>query len=132
MYLLLILFFASLLAIIVMIGRKLLSLEHEEAITEEEFLFEVPHLDTVSRLALKNMKKYGHLGLIATIRLYFRSTNILKSKLEVAKEKIKEVTEKKDPNGEKPKISKFLKTVTDYKHKIREIKHKIKEEENSS
>ncbi|OGI95318.1 hypothetical protein A2917_02000 [Candidatus Nomurabacteria bacterium RIFCSPLOWO2_01_FULL_42_17] len=129
-YLLLILFFASLVAIIIMIGRKLAVIEHEQILNHEEVLFEIPNLEKVKHFTIRNLKKYGHAGLVGTMRLYLKSKNFLRNKYEQIKIKINKISNETHVNGEKREISKFLKVIGDYKHKIREIQHKIKKEEN--
>lgn len=127
---LLILFFTSLIFIIIMIGRKLALLEHEQVLNHEEVSFELPYLKEVKHLTITNIKKHGYIFLVATVRFYVRSTNFLKDKYKEIKIKIKNKIMESHVNGEKKEISKFLKIIGDYKHKIREIKHKIKKEEN--
>lgn len=129
-YFLLILFFLSLTSIIIMIGRKLVAIKHEQILSHEEVLFEVPYLEKAKHITIKNIKKHGYDILVVAIRSYIRSTNYLKNKYEEIKIKIKNRNQKNNINGEKKEISKFLKIVADYKNKIREIKHKIKKEEN--
>ena len=127
---LLILFFASLISIIIMMGRKLVLLKQEEFINHEEILFELPYLKEIKHLTIANIKKHGYILLVATVRLYVRGTSTLKSKYEEIKTKIKNRNNKNHIIGERKEISKFLKIIAEYKHKIREIKHKIKKEEN--
>src|SRR3989344_588999 len=131
MYLLLILFFTSFLGIIIMIGRKLVLLRNGQVLAREEILFGIPHIEKVKDLFIKNLKKYGHISLVMTIRSYVRSTNLLKNKYGEIKIKIKDMTQKglHDNSPGKAEVSKFLKMILDYKQKIREIKHKIHEEE---
>lgn len=130
MYILLILFFTSLFAIIFMVGRKLAIIEHEQILNHKEVLFELPYLKEVKQVTIDNIKKHGHASLVTTVRFYLRSTNFLKNKYAEIKIKIKDRHQRNRINGEKKEISKFLKIIGDYKHKIREIKHKIKKEEN--
>ncbi|MBI2627514.1 hypothetical protein HYW72_01140 [Candidatus Nomurabacteria bacterium] len=130
MYLLLILFFASLLSIIVMIGRKLAVLEHEQALNHQEVFLEFPYLKEIKNRTVQNVKKYGYAGLVTVLRLYLRFTNFLKDKYKEVKIKIQNMSRENHRNGEKKEISRFLKIVLDYKQKIREIKRKIKKEEN--
>lgn len=99
----------------------------------EEVLFGIPHLEKIKDLTIQNIKKYGHLSVVATLRFYIRGTKVLKNRYEEIKIKIKDIHDKKNNiNGERKEISKFLKIISDYKHKIREIKHKIHEEEKNS
>lgn len=130
MYILLILFFTSLISIIIMIGRKYAILEHEQVLNHEEVLFELPYLKEIKYVTAKSVKKHGYAGLVGIMRIYLRSTNFLKEKYKEIKIKIENRRKINQINGEKKEISKFLKVIADYKHKIREIKHKIKKEEN--
>jgi hypothetical protein len=116
-----------------MIGRKLVLLKNGNIVTVEENSFEFPDLKELKHLTLRNMKKYGRVGLIVTLRFYIRSTNLLKNQYEEMKVKLKRMTQKERSGHlkEKAEVSKFLKMISEYKHKIREIKHQIKEEENS-
>lgn len=127
---LLILFFASLISIIAMIGRKLVALKHEEIPNHEEVLFEVPYLKEVKHITIAGIRKSGYALLVSTVRLYVRLTNFLKEKYQDLKTKIRNIIMENHINGEKKEISKFLKIIGEYKNKIREIKHKIKKEEN--
>ena len=132
MYILLILFFVSLIGITFMIGRKFLMLQNGQILNREEIIFGAPLIEEWKILTIKNIKKHGYIGLVATIRFYVRSTNTLKNKYQEVKVKVKNL-HSKNTNGElagKREVSKFLKMISEYKHKIREIKHKIKEEEN--
>ena len=133
MYFLLILFFVSFFGIIIMIGRKLVLLRNGQVLAREEILFGIPHIEKVKDLFIKNLKKYGHISLVMTIRFYVRSTNLLKNKYGEIKIKIRDMTQKSlhGNSSEKTEVSKFLKMILDYKRKIREIKHKIHEEENN-
>ncbi|OGI79494.1 hypothetical protein A3F19_02135 [Candidatus Nomurabacteria bacterium RIFCSPHIGHO2_12_FULL_37_29] len=135
MSILLILFFTSFFGIIIMIGRKLVLLQNGQTLERKEISFKIPHLEKIKHLTVKNMKKYGHMSLVTTLRFYVRSMNLLKNKYEETKIKIKNFNTRKDSNGngaEKVEVSKFLKMISEYKHKIRAIKQKIHEEENSS
>jgi len=130
MYILLILFFASLFSIILLIGRKLITLKQEQILNQEEVLFELPYLKEVKHITVTNVRKHGYALLVAILRFYIRGTNFSKSQYEKVKIKITNMHNRNQINGEKKEISKFLKIIGDYKNKIREIKHKIKKEEN--
>jgi hypothetical protein len=116
-----------------MIGRKLFLLKNGQVLQKEETISKVPYLEEWKHLTVKNMKKHGYLGLVATIRFYVRSSNFLKNKYQEVKIKIKNMRSKNQNGdfGEKREVNKFLKMISEYKHKIREIKHKIHEEEKS-
>jgi hypothetical protein len=133
MYLLLILFFGSLLGIIFMIGRKLVLLQNVEVVHhyDAEEIFK-DSLEDLKHASIKHFKRYSYRGLVATVRLYVHFTNFLKNLYEATKFKIAEMWEKKaKKNGvEKREVSGFLKMISDYKHKIRKIRRQIKEEEN--
>lgn len=129
-YFLLILFFASLIAIIIMIGRKLAVIEHAQVSNQEEVLFELPYLKEIKHTTIKNAKKHSYAFLVAMVRFYVLSINFLKNKYIELKEKIQKMSEASHTNGQKKEISKFLKIIGDYKQKIREIENKIKKEEN--
>lgn len=136
MNIILILFAISLLSIMVMIGRKLMLLRRGLITAEysEEIIFEIPYINEVKTITIKNAKRYGYLGLVATIRLYFRSAGLAKSTYLEAKEKTKNLIEKnkrallKD-KSENSEISGFLRTISEYKEKISALKHRIREEE---
>ena len=130
MYIPLILFFASLIGIILMVGRKLILFQRESVVTEENFLVQSPDLHKVRHAFIKNAKKYGYVALVATIRFSVRSSNFLKNKYKEAKNKIttKRHGIKRQENGKK-EVSSFLKNISEYKSKIRKIRRKIIEEE---
>lgn len=132
MYILLILFFASLLSIIFIIGRKLFLIRNGQVVIREETVLKLPEAEKIKDFILENLKKYGHLGLVEIIRFYVKTINFSKKKYEEIKTKIKNKNILKDLNEntvEKVEVSKFLKMISEYKHKIKEIKHKIHEEE---
>lgn len=134
MYFLLILFFGSLLGITFMIGRKLLMLQNGQMTYKDnvETFLKAQYLQELKHSAIKTTKKYSYLGLVTTIRFYFRGINLIKNKYGEVKIKIKNIRHKNLNNisEEKREVSKFLKMISEYKQKIRVLKHKIKEEEN--
>lgn len=130
MYLPLILFFISLAAIIFMLSRKLVLLQHEQVLNHEEVLFNLPYLKEVKHITITNIRKHGYTLLVTTVRFYVRGTNLLKNKYEEIKIKIINKSRIDNINGEKKEISKFLRIIGEYKNKIREIKHRIRKEEN--
>lgn len=128
MYILLILFFTSLISIIIMIVRKLAILKQGHELHHEEVLFELPYLKEVKHVTIRGVRKYSYDGLVSVVRLYVKSINFLKNKYDTIK--IKNRKTKEEISGDKKEISKFLKIIGEYKHKIREIKHRIHKEEN--
>lgn len=135
MYFLLILFFISLIGIVVMIGRKLALIKNGQILESYDVHPFIPDFHKVRSLSIESLKKYGHLSIVSTLRFYIRSTNILKSKYNEVKIKINDLRNRNTTLNtvlsDKKQISKFLKIISEYKHKIREIKHKIHEEEKS-
>ncbi len=132
MYYLLTLFFASLLGITLMIGRKLVLLESGRLSYERKDVPRVPYAEEIKRQAVKSAKKHAYRGLVGAIRLYVRASHFLKNTYEEMKTSIRTMR-RKDEGGEaseKKEASGFLKRVSEYKRKIRRIKQKVKEEEN--
>ena len=113
-----------------MIGRKLVLLSNGQASHHGETFFKTEHLEELKRRTIKNAKHHGYRGLVATIRFYVKSSNLVVNKYQEIKIKIIEKKSRLSGNRpERQEVSKFLKMISEYKHKIREIKHKIKEEE---
>ena len=132
MALLISLFLISLAGLAVMFSRKLALLKNQDAasLEKEHPPLEIPYVVEIRHLTVRKIKKYGYVGLVTVIRLYFRSTNILKAKDKKLKEKIENLHKHEIKNGsEKQEVNRFLKIISDYKHKIRKIKHQIQEEE---
>lgn len=132
-------FILSLSTIVFMIAKKLLLIRKGEAVTLEggEFTFEIPYIEEVKVLTTKGLKRFGYLTLVGTIRIYFRSASVMRKGWRDFK--VKSVTlvmkyKKFMPidHKEKQEISKFLRTMSEYKERLREIKHRIKEEELNS
>ncbi len=129
MIFILILFFASLIAITSMIGWKLFKLQSGQVVRKEEIVLETPVLEEFKKTSIKKIKVLGHKSLVETIRFYFRFVNLLKNKYQEIKMKVKNIRLRDHRETEKPEISKFLKVVSEYKQKIRKIKDRVKEEE---
>jgi hypothetical protein len=134
----LILFFISLAGIMAMIGRKMVVLSGREAEMTQHLSGDdvpvIPFFEDMKNAAGKNAKKYGYIGLVLTLRTYFKSTNFIKKKAVEAKDKVKSIGEKSkiiNTVKERGEASKFLELVTDYKHKLRKIKKEIQDEEES-
>jgi hypothetical protein len=117
-----------------MIGKKLIMLKNGQLLNAErsEFFLKAPQVEEWKEITIKHTKKHGYSLLVMTIRLYFRSSNFLKSKYQEVKEKIKEKQSKREKttSGGEKEINSFLKMVSEYKNKIRRIKEQVKEEEN--
>jgi len=134
-YFILILFFASLLSIAIMIGRKLVLLKKGQIEVTQEIPFEVPYLKEIRRAVVFNIKKYEHLALVGIVKFHLQFANFLKSKYGELKIKLRNLHLKhsqKAEAGEKTEVSTFLKVVSVYKNRITEIKDRIKREENNN
>ena len=135
MYIILIIFFISLIGISAMIGKKLILLKNGKIEYTERVLFDIPNLDEIKNVATKNSKRYGYVILVETIRFYVRTSLLVKYIYFKTKKKIKEIHHKYFPHkikeNKEKEVSKFLRMVSDYKHKIKNIKDKIVEEENN-
>ena len=133
MYILLSLVLISLIALTIMFSRKLVLLKNEGIQIEqvEGVILELPFVKEIKHLTIRQLKRYGYIGVVTSIRLYFRGVNLAKVEYNKIKEKLSSVDKSKWINDiEKREVNKFLKVVSNYKHKIRQIKHQIKEEEN--
>jgi hypothetical protein len=131
MTLLLSLFFISLISITIMFGRKLAMIkEGGEIIENNQNTLEVPYVAEIKHITVRKVRRFGYVGLVTTIRLYFRSKNLIKTKYEDLKTKMKQVHKNEMLEGtNKKEMSRFLKVMSDYKNKVRRIKHQIEEEE---
>lgn len=112
-----------------MIGRKLLILQDVRGETREEIFLEIPYMEEWKHLTMRGIKKHSYDGLVAVIRLYVRSSNFVKNKYEKILREIENKRKEHIIKRGKKEVSRFLKTVSDYKQKIREIKHRVTEEE---
>ena len=135
MYIVLIIFFISLIGISAMIGKKLILLKNGKIEHIERVLFDIPNLDQVKNVTVKNSKRYGYVILVETIRFYVRASILIKYIYFKTKKKIKEIYHRYFPHkikeNKEKEVSKFLRMVSDYKNKIKNIKDKIIEEENN-
>ena len=116
-----------------MFSRKLVLLKNQGIQIEqvEGVILELPFVKEIKHLTIRQLKRYGYIGVVTSIRLYFRGVNLAKVEYNKIKEKLSSVDKSKWINDiEKREVNKFLKVVSNYKHKIRQIKHQIKEEEN--
>lgn len=132
---LLILFFGSLLGISFMLGQKLMVLashaHRHKNISGVDF--EIPHLEALTTGTTKELKRYGYVTLVMTMKMYVKSSNLIQEQYNNLVDKIKTARNKNMSSAEiqaaEQKVSKFLEMISDYKHKIRKIKHQITEEE---
>jgi len=134
MYLPLILFFLSLISIIIMIGSKLVLVRNGQVIKAQHSHPFVPELQKIKHLTFKNAKKFGYTTLFVTLKFFIKSSNFIKTKSKILIKELKNKFKKNkdsplDEIIEKKEVSKYLKIISEYRQKIREMKHKIKEEE---
>ena len=135
MIVILILFFASLVAITILLGRKVALIRSGAAVENlGQFHPLAPDFLKVKAWTKKGAKKYGYLATVAVLKVYVRTANFLQRAYQAVKTKIKEAIEKRikrsrELNGKRHEVSGFLKMIGEYKHKIRNLKHKIREEE---
>ena len=134
MYLPLILFFVSLLGIIIMVWRELILVRNGQvALAQHSHPF-VPELQKIKHLTFKGVKRFGYIALFVTLRFFIKSSNFIKTKSLILVKKI-ETKFKKNRNDNfdgaenKREISKYLKIISEYRQKIKQMKHKIKKEE---
>jgi len=126
-----ILFFASLLGIIIMVGRKMKLVQNGSELQLEESHPLVPDIEKAKELLYKNSRKASYFALETALRLHIKSSKLAKQKYSELKMKVKNKL-MKEPNGEasmNADASGFLKMISDYKHKVRRLKRKIHEEE---
>lgn len=132
MQIIFILFFTSLLGIIVMIGRKMRLAQNGLIARFEDSHPLIPDVEKVKELLYSNSRKAGYLALVGMIRLHLKSSKLAKQKYGELKMSVKNKL-MKEPGSEfgntGTEASGFLKLISDYKHKVRRLKRKIHEEE---
>ena len=133
MYLPLILFFLSLISIIIMIRGKLVLIRNGQVIKAQHSHPFVPELQKIKHLTFKNAKKFGYATLLETLRFFIKSSNFIKTNsiilIKEIKNKLKNKDSSTDETIEKKEVSKYLRVISEYRQKIRKMKHRIKEEE---
>lgn len=133
MYLPLILFFISLVAITVMIWHKVVLLRNGQVLTVEGTHPFAGELEKIKKLTFKNIKKLSIILLFIILKVFIKSSNFLKIKslsiLRYIKRKL--IKESKDLDNEigRKEASKYLKIISEYRHRIRQMKHMIRKEE---
>lgn len=135
-YLPLIFFFISLIGIIVMIGYKLVLIKNgqiNETIKIEHLHPFVPEIQKIKKLTFKNLKKIGYIIIFIILRFFIKFSNLIKTKsiifINKLKNKIKKNKNILSETTEKKEVSKYLKTIGEYRQKIRKMKYIIKKEE---
>jgi len=133
MTLLLSLFFISLLGTMGMVGRKLSLVPTETHKLRRDDSFEIPHFDALKDMGTQSVKKYAYATLVLTLKLYIRSTNMLKYQYQQLEKQIKLASTKHlsplELKKTEEKASRFLDKISEYKYRIRKIKKKIAAEE---
>lgn len=136
MYISLLLFFISLISIVILVTRKVFVLNNSGELYKSkdiELEFDLPDLDEVKEFTSKRFKKYGFMVLVGSIRIYVLSSNATKKGAKYlynkTEQRVKKLLGHKAKITEKKEVSGFIKTISDYKKKITKITHKIKEEE---
>src|SRR3989344_8158728 len=99
MYIIFILFFTSLAGIIIMIGRRVIMTSDGQVMEKEYTHPLVPDLQNIKHLTLQSIRKFGHLSVVAVLRIYFKLSNILKNKYMEIKDEIKDLGKKNMENG---------------------------------
>src|SRR3989344_535250 len=127
--LLLSIFLVSLIALCIIFGRKLELLAGRGGMESDNITIEIPYVAEIKQITIRKVKRFGYVALVTSIRIYFRSSNLLKSRYAEIRDKMENAYKNDFMGIEKKEINKFLKVVSDYKQKIRKIKHRIKEEE---
>lgn len=133
MTIILILFFLSLIAIMFMVGKRLILLKEKQITIDTNVAIDIPDLQDIKIMTFRGLKKYGYITLVILIRFYVIASNFLRKKYQEIKSKIliafDKYTSSKVEGGEKKEVSKFLKTISDYKKQIKRIKNRIEKEE---
>ena len=134
MYLILTLFFISLLSITSMLGYKVSLARNGSLQMRDGVHLAFPDLHKIKKLTRRGLRRYGFIALVIVIKIYVKISLFAKQKFESAKSSIIKILRKNkkfnlEDSFEKREVSGFLKMVSEYKHKVKSIKHKIIEEE---
>lgn len=134
MFIPLILFFASLIGITVMIGKKVLLLrERPVLVAEDNFLIQLPELHEVRYIVIKRAKQAAYITLVLVFRFSIRTSKTLRRGLKKGRGFIEGLFKRyfghHNAEVEQKEVSGFLKKISEYKKIVKEIKHKVKEEE---
>ena len=137
MYFFYILFFISLAAIILLIGRKLSLVKNNINELEEHheagvFIASVFDLDQIKHSLLLSLKRFIHALIWVILRFYLLFSNFINIKRKELAQRIKARLNKNRQQNiaeEKKEVSKYIKVISEYREKIRHMKHRIKEQE---
>ena len=128
MNLFIVLFFVSLLGIIIMLGRKLRVLGNGQAFPTEQAALPSLRFEETRGFILKIVKRLGYFLLVESIRVYVKLADAVKKTWMKLRARFEKIATPGSESAIKPP-SKFLKTIADYKRKVRKIKEQVKEEE---
>ena len=132
MYVLLSLFFVSLIGIMFMIGRKHILIQNGYAFEEKDFAPDREYFEDLKSKTSKKLSKISFVLLVIMVRFYVKFSDVIKSGYRWSLEKIRNVVVKKSDDGaikiKVQKENKFLKVMGQYKKKIRRIKDKVRQE----
>jgi hypothetical protein len=126
---LLIIFFTSLLGLVVMIGRRIMLIKDSQIILEENISFGEPYIEEIKQATAKKMKQYGYVVITSTLRFSIKSSRFLNEKGSDISKRIRSMLIKSGEGESQKEVSNFLKMVSEYKNKINRIKNRIREEE---
>ncbi len=134
MYLILTLFFISLLSITSMLGYKVSLARNGSLQMRDDVHLGFPDLHKIKKFTKRGMRRYGFIALVIVIKVYVKIGLFSKQIFETTKSGIIKMLRKNkkfnlEDSFEKREVSGFLKMVSEYKHKVKSIKHKIIEEE---
>ena len=127
----LILFLTSLFGITFMIGRKLVLVRSGEVIKIAHPHPFTPEIQKIKKLTSKGFKRLAYILLFIILRFFIKSSNFVKTKSKMLMQKLIDRIQKrnKSSGGQKKEVSKYLKTISEYRQRIRKMKNMIKKEE---
>ena len=117
-----------------MIWRELILVKNGQVATVQHSHPFVPDLQKIKHVTFKGTKKISYAVIFVTLRFFIKSSNFIKTKSIILIKELKNKFKKSDSNSsndtvEKKEVSKYLKTISEYRQKIKQMKHRIKEEE---
>ncbi len=124
-----------------MLGNKILKLRNgkiTEGARSHSFFHHSHHFtldpQKIKSAILTGFKKSGYVALFITLKLSIKSLNFIKVKgkkliIEIERKFQKNKNELLEEVAEKKEVSKYLKTISEYRQKIKLMKYRIKKEE---
>lgn len=132
MYTLLTLFFISLSAIILMLGRKVMLVREGYIVVEESIPHPfIPDVNRVKYLTFKSLKRLLYAFTFLVLQAYVKGANFLKRVWGIIKIRIADMTRENhmDHLSSQRETNKFLRVITEYKKKIAVMKSRIDADE---